>query len=203
MIKAYPSIQYLIPIYTLDTSLTYLSNLLSNNPTPASIAKANTSINKFFSGGLLSNKNIFRGICVVYIDEIQYDDPDRDRVEKDKMGRFQDCDSLLKGLEKVKKPLNTYAASVAATAAASSSLSLTEIIVEVPSEITTQLETARLSLKQFLGKIPVKEQERVQAWFGEIQRVDVNKDGRLSNEELDLLNQSDREVYKNVAELMS
>ena len=119
------------------------------------------------------------------------------------MGRFQDCDSLLKGLEKVKKPLNTYAASVAATAAASSSLSLTEIIVEVPSEITTQLETARLSLKQFLGKIPVKEQERVQAWFGEIQRVDVNKDGRLSNEELDLLNQSDREVYKNVAELMS
>ena len=75
MISKYPDLQYLVPIYTFNNALSVLSRCLSPEGGQKGLMAASRIVDNFFSGGLLSNKNIFKGLCVVYCQEIKYDDP--------------------------------------------------------------------------------------------------------------------------------
>ena len=75
MISKYPDLQYLVPIYTFDNALKLLSKYLDGNVGSNGVKVASSVVDNFFKGGLLSNKNVFKGLCVVYCQEIKFDDP--------------------------------------------------------------------------------------------------------------------------------
>jgi hypothetical protein len=187
MIRQYPELQFLIPIYTFKLSLKILSKQLLPSSGSLGIQRANRMLEQFFSGGFLSNKNVFRGMCVVYIQEIQYDDPDRDRINFDRLNRLDDIENMIKALESIREPLSNLAKENAET---------------VPTEIVDSLNLAVSCLDQFFSKIPSGDVEKVQLWMEKVNSADSDRSGKLEGPELDTLNESDRLLYKSFRELI-
>jgi hypothetical protein len=186
MIQSYPSLQYLVPIYTFNLSLSYLANQLGSS-TQEGIQVASKIVDKFFSGGLLSNKNIFRGMCAIYINEIRYDDPDRDRVYVDRVTRLQYCDSTINSLEKMQKPL----------------AQLVAIHASSPSEqVMSYLESARNGLRNFLSIVPEKDIERVKSWIVTMKAADLDQDGKIDDSELEKLSDEDKTLFLAVGQML-
>lgn len=186
MIQKYPSIQYLVPIYTFNMSLEYLANQLESS-TQQGIQVASKIVNNFFSGGLLSNKNIFRGMCAVYINEIQYDDPDPDHIYIDRVSRLQYCDSTLNALEKMQIPLEKLVANDASA----------------PSdEVLIYLQSARTGLMKFLSNVPKNDIEKVKNWIVTMKAADVDLNGEIDDDELANLSADDRTLFLAVGPLL-
>ena len=187
MILKYPSLQYLVPIYTFNLSIAYLANQLESS-TQQGIQVGSKIVNNFFSGGLLSNKNIFRGMCAVYINEIQYDDPDRDHIYIDRVSRLQYCDSTLNALEKMQKPLEQLVANGASA----------------PSEeVMGYLQSARIGLNNFLSNVPKKDIEQVKNWIVTMKTADLDHNGKIDDDELAKVSEEDRLLFKSVGQLLS
>lgn len=187
MIQKYPSLQYLVPIYTFNLSIAYLANQLESS-TQQGIQVSSKIVNSFFSGGLLSNKNIFRGMCAVYINEIKYDDPDRDHIYIDRVSRLQYCDSTLNALEKMQKPLEQLVADKASA----------------PSdEVMGYLQSARIGLANFLSNVPKKDIEQVKNWIITMKAADLDKNGKIDEKELANVSEDDRSLFLTVGQLLS
>lgn len=193
MIQHYPELQYLVPIYTFQQSLQILSTLLdpdllakSQNPKLA-LSRASRLVDKFLSGGLLSNKNVFRGVCTIYIQEIKYDDPDRSKITSDRSTRLGYCDACLDGFTKLQKPLQQ----------------LVEKGAESPSdEILMYLNDSKRAIQDFVNMVPVEDIETVKAWVEAIGKADIDHNGKLEGQELDGLQEKDRKLYKAVGDFL-
>ena len=193
MIQNYPELQYLVPIYTFQQSLEILSALLdpdllarSQNPKLA-LSRASRLVDNFLRGGLLSNKNIFRGVCTIYIQEIKYDDPDRSKITSDRSKRLGYCDASLDGFNKLQKPLQQ----------------LVETGANSPTdEVLMYLGQSKRAIQDFANMIPVEDIERVKAWVEVISKADIDHDGKLEGQELEGLQEEDRKLYKAVGDFL-
>jgi len=187
MIQQWPNIQYLVPIYTMNSFLSVLSAQLSVSKGSTGLRTASGLVDQFFSGGFLSKKNIFRGLCVIYIQEIKYDDPDNERINIDRMERLEDCDKILNALESMKKPLSKLVSEDAQIAS---------------TEVLGYLEDAQAGATNFLSKVPKDDLQKVATWIKVVETADVNHNGNLDNEEVQTLNKEDRDLYDLVGELL-
>lgn len=190
MIKAWPELKYLVPIYSLDGALSALALLLrpgGGGDGAAGIRRASKLVDRFFEGGLLSNKNVFRGLCVIYIQEINYDDPDRDRVFADRSSRLDDCDLVLTSMESLQKPLRTLATSGSSV---------------VTDEVLEYLDDATSGLTRFLSKVPPSDLEKVKNWTKAVGVADADRNGKLDEAELNTLGEEEQKLYKDVGELV-
>ena len=187
MIKSWPGLQYLVPIYTLQDSLSILASQLSPDAGAVGIQRASRLVDKFLGGGLLSNKNVFRGLCTIYIQEISYDDPDRGLINIDRSNRLDDCNAVISALESMQKPLRQLAANGTAVAS---------------SEVLGYLDEAKGGLRSFLSKVPSSDFEKVKAWITAVNAADANRNGILEGAELDSLGKEDKELYQAVGDLL-
>ncbi len=187
MIRKWPSLQYLVPLYTFQFALERLSQNLRPGSGTEGIRRSSQLIDQFFAGGFLSNGNVYRGLCAVYIQEIQYDDPDRRRVNEDRMERLQYCDKSVDALKAMQKPLQQLSLEGADVASDS---------------VLALLEEARTNTDTFLSQIPKIFLDDVSQWLERVNRADSNNDGKLQNGELDALNGEDRKLYLVVGDLI-
>ena len=187
MIQQWPSLQYLVPLYTFQFALDRLSQNLRPGSGAEGIRQSSQLIDQFFAGGFLSNGSVYRGLCAVYIQEIQYDDPDRRRVNEDRMERLQYCDKSVDALKAMQKPLRQLSIDGADVASDS---------------ILALLEEARTNTQSFLSQIPKRSLDDVSQWLERVNRADSNNDGKLQNGELDALNGEDRKLYLVVGDLI-
>jgi len=187
MIRQYPPLQYLVPIYTFESSLAILASQLDSKAGAVGIQRASLLVDKFLDGGFLSNKNVFRGMCVVYIQEINYDDPDRDRIYSDRLDRLNNCDSTIAAFVSMQIPLAKLAAHGADSAS---------------EEVRGYLEDARAGMRNFFSKVPPNDIKRVKEWIGTINAADADRNGKLEGSELDALSQSDKSLYQAVGDFL-
>mmetsp|Transcript_16914 Transcript_16914/g.23191 ORF Transcript_16914/g.23191 Transcript_16914/m.23191 type:complete len:256 (-) Transcript_16914:64-831(-) len=186
-IKAWPDLKFLVPIYQLGTSLDVLANLLEPNQGAAGLRLASNLVERFFGGGFLSNKSIYRGLCTVYAQEVQYDDADKDRIREDRLAYIADCDMTLAAMEAMRKPLKRLVAEGANQASP---------------DVTSSLEDARAGVRKFLSRVPPEDVERVERFVVAVAAADVNRNGRVEGSEVDFLSPDDRELYKTVGDLL-
>ena len=187
LIRQYPSIQYLVPIYNLQDALGVLeSELLSN--TNVGIKRASQIVDRFLAGGFLSNKNIFRGMCVIYVQEIKYQDPSNlPPIMVNQNSWLDGCDATLQGIVNLQKPLQT----------------LVKAGADVPTpEVIGFLRDSQTGLQQFLNKVPREDIEKMQSFIKAVGEADVNKNGKLDSSELNSLSKEDQALYKIVGELL-
>lgn len=144
-------------------------------------------MDKFLSGGLLSNKNILRGVCTIYIQEIKYDDPDRSKISSDRSLRLGYCEACLDTFTKMQKPLQK----------------LVEAEASRPSDdVLAYLADSKRAIKDFVNMIPTKDVERVRSWVETIGKADVDRNGKLEGQELEGLLEEDRILYKAVGDYL-
>lgn len=187
MIKSWPSLQYLVPIYELENSLKLLSVALDPARGAEGVKLSSRLVEQFFKGGLLSNKNVFKGLCAIYVQEIRYDDPDKGRVRDHGIGFLDDCDATIRGLEQMQKPLKKLADSDAGKATP---------------EVIASLDRARAGMKSFLSKVPQRDMDRVVEWTKSVAAADADRNGRIEGNELDALSEQDRDLYKAVGDFL-
>lgn len=188
MILNYPSPQYLVPIYTLNSALDVLYSQLTSE-TNLGIQRSLKVLDNFFSGGFLSKKNVFKGLCTIYVQEIQYDDPDKNRIYLDRMARLDDCDNSLKSLEQVQSQLNIQLKN--------------QPDANTPnSEVMKSFQDTREYLQAFFNKIPKKNVEEVTMWIQVVNQADTDRNGKLEGDELSALNEEELKLYKAVGELI-
>lgn len=186
-IQQWPSLQYLVPLYTFQFALERLSQNLRPESGAEGIRQSSQLIDQFFAGGFLSNGNVYRGLCAVYIQEIQYDNRDSRRVNEDRMERLQYCDKSVDALKAMQKPLKQLSLE-GADVASDSVLGL--------------LEEAQTNTQTFLSQIPKSYLDDVSQWLERVNRADSNNDGKLQNGELDTLNKEDRRLYLVVGDII-
>lgn len=189
MISKYPDLQYLVPIVTFNSALTILSKYLDSNSGlgEKGVRAASKIIDNFFSGGILSNKNVLKGLSIVYCNEIKYDDPYKERVKQDRDSRLQDFDIINNSLNKMQEPLKVLVAANGNTATP---------------EILAYLDEAKAGMISFLDKVPPQDLSRVNSWMNTISTADVNHNGKLEGEELINLSTEDLALYKAVGDFV-
>mmetsp|Transcript_8497 Transcript_8497/g.12839 ORF Transcript_8497/g.12839 Transcript_8497/m.12839 type:complete len:251 (+) Transcript_8497:52-804(+) len=187
MVVAWPDVKYLVPIYELDGALTSLAKCLEPPRGAVGLLMASRLLNQFFKGGLLSNENVFRGLCAVYVGEITFDDPNRGRVRDFKASFLDDCETVIGSLRSMKKPLQKMVDSGAAGATP---------------EVLGYLVSAQNGLTGFLARVPQSDLEQIITWEKAISAADVDRNKRLEEDEMRSLSEEDVKLYRGVGELL-
>lgn len=172
LIAASPPLEYLEPLYELGLSLEALNTVAQDESRWPNLKKR---LDKFFSGGLLSEKAYYLGLNLQYISKIQYNDLAA-FVSQDRELRKQTFEDAIGSLEKCKKALES----------------------ESPdkSTITSSAARAKDAYTQWLGYIPKADVERVGQLFRSVRAADTDRNGKLSPTELATLAPDDAAVWK-------
>lgn len=187
MILKYPDLQYLVPIYTFSNVLTVLSKLLSPEAGASGIKGASKLVDNLFKGGFLSNKNVIKGLCAVYCQEIKYDDPYRERVRQDADFRLKSCDMTLDALKKMQEPLQIL---------------VSEGETSATPEVLGYLAEARDGLRDFFSQVPPNDLDRVRSWMQTVSAADTDRNGKVEGDELNSLSTDDLKLYNAVGDFI-
>lgn len=167
-----PAIQYLEPIYELRLSVDALNSIASDEARWPALKKR---LDRFFSGGPLSEKIYYLGLNLQYLDKIRYDDLDA-FVRQDKAERKQAFEDAIAALEDCRKALSSDAPEKSAVAGAAAK--------------------AKASLSRWFEFAPVADVERVGRLFVAVRNADTDRNGKLSAAELATLDPADAATWK-------
>ena len=174
-VATYPGIESLEPMYELKLSIDALSSAVSD---PTNWPFVQRRLEKFFKG-IFSEKNFYFGVGLQYMNEIQYDKAELPNyVVLDKEARFEALDQTMKALERLKNSLSSPNASV-----------LKAVVEENAKE-------SQAALKSWFDLLPQDDVKAVQDLFEHVQKADVNRDGKLSDDELTSLSTKEQELWK-------
>ena len=175
-VARWPGIENLEPLYELKLSIDALSTAVSD---PTNWPFVQRRLEKFFQGSIFSEKNFYFGVGLQYMNEIQYDKAELPNyVLLDKEARFDALDRTMKSLERLKTSLASPNAAV-----------LNDVIVDTAKE-------SQASLASFFALLPPKDYQAVQELFEHVQKADVNRDGKISDEEITVLTIPEQELWK-------
>ena len=171
-VTAYPPLQYLEPVYELSLSATALEAVARDSQRWPALQKR---LDRFFGGGLLSERNYYAGLSIQYVNEIKYDDLD-DFVRADKAMRAQAMEDTLQALANCRDAVSAAAPDAEAVASSASA--------------------ARSGITRWLSLVPKEDVTRVDALYRAVRAADANRDGQLDKAELTTLPPADRSAWE-------
>ena len=170
-VSAWPSVEYLEPIFELKLSLDALQ-AAATEPTRWPALRKRLEV---FCGGPLSEQYYFIGLAQQYIAQIAYDDLD-EFVRADKRTRQQRMEEIMMALRQTKDELRASAPRA--------------------SEIAANTRAATQGMAQWLGMVPEADVRRAADLYANVRAADSDRNGKLSTAELDTLNPSDKALWK-------
>ena len=171
LIAASPPLEYLEPLYELGLSLEALNTVAQDESRWPNLKKR---LDKFFSGGLLSEKAYYLGLNLQYISKIQYNDLAA-FVSQDRELRKQTFEDAIGSLEKCKKALES----------------------ESPDKSTITSSAARARTRTAVARLHSEaDVERIGQLFRSVRAADTDRNGKLSPTELATLAPDDAAVWK-------
>ena len=177
-VTTYPGLEYLEPIYELKLSLESLAAVADD---PQRYPALKKRLDKFFGGGLLSEKYYFAGLSLQYTNKIVYNDLD-DFVKQDKQQRTQAMEDTLSALEGLQTTLTSKAPEADA--------------------VTGAAAKAKSGILRWLSLVPSEDVQACDALYRAVRTADANRDGILDDNELGTLPETERSVWKRRVELV-
>ena len=173
-VAVWPGIEGLEPMYELKLSIDAVATGIQDVTSWPYIQRR---LDKFFSGFIVNEKNFYFGVGLQYMNEIQYDKNELPNyVLLDKQTRYDALDSTMKYLENLK---NTLA-----------------IAGSDPMVVENLAKSAQYSLASWFALVPQEDVKAVEELFQNVKKADINRDGRLSNEEIVFLSPQQQEIWK-------
>jgi hypothetical protein len=173
-VKSWPGIESLEPMYELKLSLDAMVNGLQD---PQNWPYIQKRLDKFFGGFIVSEKNFYFGVGLQYMNEIQYDKAELPNyVLLDKQARYDALERTMKNLENLKSVL-AIGGSDAGT-------------------VQDFAQCSQGALASWFAMIPDQDVKAVEALFVNVKKADVNRDGRLTDDELVFLSINEQEIWK-------
>jgi len=171
-ISAWPAIEYLEPIYELKLSLGTLATAAEQRDRWPALKKR---LDKFFSGGPISERNYYAGVALQYVEQIRYDDLD-EFVKQDKRERRSAMEETLGAMEALKRSLAGAAPDA--------------------DEVASTTTSAQQAVERWFALVPPTDVQRVATLYRAVRSADVDRDGRLSESELAALSEADRSAWR-------
>lgn len=134
-------------------------------------------LDKFFGGGLLSEKFYYSGLSVQYVNKIIYDDLD-DFVKQDQQQRMQAMEDCLSALESMQ------------------SLLAAQTGPPPPEALTAFSEKAKGAIIRWFSLVPDDDLQAVDALLRAVGKADVNRDGRLDDKELATMQPAEQTTWQ-------
>ena len=180
-IASYPSLEYLEPIFELKLSVDNLAKGTQNKKLRPYILKR---LEKFFRGGLTSERNYYSGLGIQYVNNISYDTDQElpEYIKLDKEQRLQAMESTLKFLEQLKQVLADD--------------------IDNDDLVMSNAQDASSSLQKWFDMIPTQDFEAVDQLFRSTRAADANRDGKLDDKELATMTETEREIWKKRVKLV-
>ena len=171
-VQSYPGIEYLEPMYEFKLSVDALQSGVQDPQKWSFVLKR---LEKFFKGAILSEKNFYFGVGLQYMNDIKYDAAELPNyVLMDKESRYNALDNTMKNLEGLKAALAKQDAQL----------------------VNDYAKDAQVALASWFAMVPENDYKAVQNLFVDVKKADLNRDGRLSDEELGLLSPEERTIWK-------
>lgn len=171
-VQSYPCIEYLEPMYEFKLSVDALQSGVQDPQKWPFVLKR---LEKFFKGTILSEKNFYFGVGLQYMNDIKYDAAELPNyVLMDKESRYNALDNTMKNLEGLKGALAKQDAQL----------------------VNDYAKDAQVALASWFAMVPENDYKAVQNLFVDVKKADLNRDGRLSDEELELLSPEERTIWK-------
>jgi hypothetical protein len=173
-VESWPGIDSLEPMYELKLSLDAMVNGVQD---PQNWPYVQKRLDTFFSGFIMSEKNFYFGVGLQYMNEIQYDKAELPNyVLLDKQARYDALEQTMKNLENLK-----------------SVLAIGGSDADTVKDFATYAQAA---LASWFAMIPSQDVTAVEALFVNVKKADVNRDGRLSDDELVFLSINEQKLWK-------
>jgi hypothetical protein len=193
-IKTQPGLEYLEPIYELQLSINALEQGLlavkrkeddDADDKNMVLRGIQDRLERFFGGGIFSERNFYAGLAVQYMNQIVYDDAElKEYVQLDKEARFGAMEDALNGLEAVKIALSS-----SALASSSSPMDNNEAVANAMAD-------AKNGIERWFALVPESDRKEVAELYEKARQADANRDGRLDDTELSKMDETSRDVWK-------
>jgi hypothetical protein len=173
-VKVQPGLEYLEPIYELELSIGALEQGLKKGG-KESWPSIGDRLDKFFGGGLFSERNFYGGLGVQYMNQIVYEDAELpEYVRLDKEARFGAMEDALNGLERVK----------------------TALLASDEEAVRNSMADARSGITRWFAFVPEQDRVAVAELYQSARQADANRDGKLEDAELSTLDEVNRARWK-------
>lgn len=179
-VEKWPGLEYLEPVYELKLSVQALNQGASD---VSKYPGMKQRLEKFFGGGLLSERNYYAGLGVQYMGQIQYDKNElKEFIRLDKEERFNSMEDTLNSL---KDPLASFKK-------------------ESPDSFEVQqcANQARLALDRWFALVPAGDVDKAAQIFLSARKADINRNGKLEKEELETMSEEDRMIWQKRIDLV-
>uniref|UniRef100_A0A6U3NLH8 Calmodulin n=1 Tax=Ditylum brightwellii TaxID=49249 RepID=A0A6U3NLH8_9STRA len=171
-VQEWPSLEYLEPIYEFKLAVDSFQAAAKDN---AKWPYLKILLDKFFSGGLYSEKNYYSGLSFKYMQLIRYSETElKEFIKLDQNERYEAMEATMKHLNDLKDSLGKGNAD----------------------KINADAEAARKSLSDWFALIPSSDVKAVEKLFRAVRLADKDRNGRLSEGELAALSDTDRNIWK-------
>jgi len=177
-VAEWPGLEYLEPIYELKLSLDALVAYAGDQARWPAIR---SRLERFSSGGLLSERFYYAGLCEQYTRKIVYADLP-DFVKADKFERQAAIVDVLEQMEQLRMVLRDASPEAA--------------------KVQGLAEAAQRAMGRWLSFVPEAQVTRVGALFAAVSRADADKNGVISDAEAAALGAEDLALWKKRVELV-
>ena len=175
-VASWPGIENLDPMYELKLSIDALSSGVAD---PANWPYVQRRLDKFFQGSIFSERSFYFGVGLQYMNDIQYDKAELPSyVLLDKEARYKALEQTMNSLEMLKSSLASPNASV------------------IKDVIQDNAKECQAALASWFALVPQGDVRAVQELFEHVKKADVNRDGRLSDDQLPFLSIEEQELWK-------
>jgi hypothetical protein len=173
-VETWPSLEYLEPIFEFQLSLQALAEVATDE---SKYPLLQQRLEKFFSGGIVSERNCYAGLGVQYMRQIQYDKNElTEYIRLDKAERFKSMEDALNDLKNLLASLKTK--------------------TQDSQVVQDYSNRAKLSLARWFALVSRSDVERVERLFGSARAADANRNGKLEKEELESMLEEDRVLWQ-------
>lgn len=171
-VSAWPGIESLEPMYEFKLSIDALQTAVND---PKNWPYVKKRLDRFFKGAILSEKNFYFGVGLQYMNDIQYTKNELPNyVVLDKQARYDALDKTMKSLEGLQKSLSS----------------------EDAKAIQDYAKDSQLALKSWFELVPEDDVKAVADLFINVKKADINRDGKLSEDEMAFLSIEQQQFWK-------
>ena len=171
-VATYPGVEYLEPIYELKLSLDALAAAAAEPERWPALRKR---LDKFFSGGPLSERYYYAGLSLQYDKKITYDDLDQYVADARKRRELQ-MEAVLGAMDAMRAALNAKAPQLA--------------------DVASRAKEAQAAMGAWLALVPEADVRRADELFRATRTADTDRNGRLDQRELAGLAEADRLAWQ-------
>mmetsp|Transcript_11358 Transcript_11358/g.17496 ORF Transcript_11358/g.17496 Transcript_11358/m.17496 type:complete len:259 (-) Transcript_11358:265-1041(-) len=171
-VATWPSIEDLEPMYEFKLSIDALQEGVKDSKNWPLVKNR---LDKFFKGAILSEKNFYFGVGLQYMNDINYAKEELPNyVVMDQQARYDALQRTMRNLENLKEALAD----------------------EDAQGIADYAKDSQIALASWFALVPENDILAVEDLFVNVKKADLNRDGRISDDEMGSLTPVQQELWK-------